>query len=98
MKLSFHRLVQPEANEAARWYEDQKEGLGDDFFLKLTQALNQISENPQRFGFWLESQSVRRAKLKRFPYAILYEIRPGKVRILCVRHNKRHPAFGRGRS
>ena len=97
MKLSFHRLVQREVNEAIRWYEDFSEGLGDDFFAKLTTTPDVILANPEGHGFWLGSKTVRRAKLKRFPYAVLYEIRPGKVRILCLRHDKRHPSFGKGR-
>lgn len=98
MKLSFHRLVQSEANDAVNWYEEQREGLGDDFFLKLNQALNLIAARPENFGFWLGSMTVRRAKLKRFPYAVLYEIRPGKVKILCLRHDKRHPRYGLDRA
>jgi len=80
--------------EAVRWYEDRNEGLGDDFFSKLTAVLNQILANPEGYGFWLGSKTVRRAKLKRFPYAVLYEIRPGKIRVLCVRHDKRRPSYG----
>lgn len=97
MKLGFHRLVQREVNEAVRWYEECSDGLGDDFFVKLTAVLDTILANPQNYGFWLESKTVRRAKLTRFPYAVLYEIRPGKVRILCMRHDKRHPNYGMGR-
>ena len=80
-----------------RWYEEQREGLGDDFFAKLIGVLDVIAERPEGHGLWLGSRTVRRAKLKRFPYPILYDIRPGKVRVLCVRHDKRHPAYGMGR-
>ena len=48
-------------------------------------------------GFWLGSTTVCRAKLVRFPYAVLYEIRPGNVRILCVRDHKCHRAYGSDR-
>jgi toxin ParE1/3/4 len=97
MKLTFHRLVQREVNEAVRWYEEAQAGLGDDFFAKLTAVLDVIAARPESHGFWLGSVTIRRAKLKRFPYAVLYEIRPDRVRILCVRHDKRHPAYGLGR-
>ena len=97
MKLHYHRLVQREVNEAVGWYEGCRDGLGDDFFLKLKAALDAILANPESHGFWLSSKTVRRAKLKRFPYAVLYEIRPGKIRILCVRHDKRHPGYGMSR-
>jgi plasmid stabilization system protein ParE len=79
------------------WYEEQSPGPGQQFVLEITQAFEQITEAPERFGPWLGSASVRRFPLKRFPYALLYEIRPDKVRILCARHHKRHPSYGSGR-
>ena len=98
MNLSYHRRVQAEVDEAVDWYEEQSAGLGEDFFAKLKDALAQIEAHPEGFGFWLASSSVRRVKLRRFPYDVLYEIRLGRVRILCVRHEKRHPRYGVGRS
>ena len=97
MMLSFHRLVQREVNEAVQWYQECSDGLGDDFFVKFTTTLNAIVANPEGHGFWLGSKTVRRAKLKRFPYAVLYELLPGKVRVLCVRHDKRRPSYGMSR-
>ena len=89
MKLSFHRLVQRAVNEVVPWYEEQREGLGDDFFDKLTTVLDEIAAQPESQGFWLGSKTVRRAKLERFPYAVLYEIRPAcAVRPLAGRNGK----------
>ncbi|WP_395732067.1 type II toxin-antitoxin system RelE/ParE family toxin [Prosthecobacter sp.] len=98
MRLTYHRQVQAEANEAVDWYEEQSPGLGEDFFAKLKMALGQIEAHPEGFSFWLSSSSVRRVKLQRFPYDVLYEIRPGQIRVLCLRHEKRHPRYGSGRS
>ena len=47
MKLSFHRLVQREVNEVVQWCEDQRKGLGDDFYDKLTAVLAQIAAQPE---------------------------------------------------
>ena len=97
MKASFHRRVQAEVNEAIAWYENQSHGLGDDFFAGFEEALALIKSHPSRHSFWLHSQTVRRVKLKRFPYDLLYEVRPSQIRVLCLRHRKRHPKFGQGR-
>ncbi len=94
MRLTFHRLVQREVNDAVRWYEERSLGLGDDFFAKFTAAFDLIIANPEGQALWLGSRTVRRAKLTRFPYAVLYEIHPGKVRILCLRHDKQRPSYG----
>ena len=97
MKLSFHHRVQGEVNEAIDWYEEQANQLGDDFFRKLMHTLERIRAHPEGYSFWLASNKVRRAKLQRFPYDVLYEIKSDRVRVLCVRHEKRHPSFGMGR-
>lgn len=94
MRLAFHHRVQIEVNEAVQWYEDQSGGLGDDFFARFTDALTSVSKHPQKHSFWLGSKTLRRVKWKRFPYAILDEIHPDRVRILCLRHDKRHPGYG----
>jgi plasmid stabilization system protein ParE len=42
-----------------------------------------------------EVNGIRRALLRRFPYSVLYRILDdGTVRILAIRHHKRHPDFG----
>ena len=41
--------------------------------------------------------SVRRRLLRRFPYALLYKIKPSGVRILAVMNLKRRPTYWVGR-
>lgn len=96
-RLRFHIRVQGEVDEAVRWYEEQSPGLGDDFYAKFSEAVAQVAGHSVGFAFWFRSQTIRRVKLKRFPYDLLFEIRPDAVRIVCLRHEKRHPSFGVGR-
>ncbi len=96
-KLSFNVRLQVEVNEAVRWYEQQQKGLGNDFFEKFSEALRLIATRPEGFSFWLAFSTVRRAKLKRFPYDVLFKIRPEAIRVTCLRHEKRHPSFGIGK-
>lgn len=53
MKLSYHRRVQAEVDEAVDWYEEQSTGLGDDFFAKLKEALAQIEARPEVTLWWI---------------------------------------------
>lgn len=97
-RLSFHLRVQREVNEAVRWYEDRQDGLGEAFFAQVQTSLIQLAEHAEGFSFWLGSNRIRRVKLKRFPYDVLFEVRSAEeVRVLCLRHEKRHPHFGLGR-
>jgi len=42
--------------------------------------------------------TVRRKLLRRFPYSLLYTLRPGEIRILAVMHQSRRPFYWWGRT
>lgn len=95
MKLSYHAAVQREVEDACCWYDERKEGLGNEFFQEFERVLEMIEENPQAFP--LAQLGRRKAPLKRFPYAVAYRVLPDRVRILAVYHEKRYPSYGKGR-
>lgn len=95
MKLTFHSAVQREVDDACAWYDERKDHLGDEFFQEVERVLDLVAANPQAFP--LASRGRRKAHLKRFPYTIFYRIHSDRVRILTIRHDKRHPDYGAGR-
>ena len=92
MNLSYHKAVQQEVEQACEWYDERKDRLGDEFFQEVERVLGLIATNPDAFP--LAPFGRRKARLKRFPYAICYRILADRVRILSVRHDKRHPLYG----
>jgi toxin ParE1/3/4 len=82
----FHRLADRELNEAAQYYDLENPGLG---------CLRSIEDHPEA-GMILQG-SVRRRLLRRFPYALLYKIKPNGIRILAVMNLKRRPTYWVGR-
>ena len=94
MKLEFHERVPVEADEAVEWYENQSPHLGARFLAAYRVSVETILKRPRTFGYWRNSRRVRRMKMHRFPSDILFRILPGRIRILCVRHHKRHPSYG----
>ena len=87
--LSFHPAVRDEVDEAYRWYEARRTGLGDDFLAAMDQVLADIVANPQRYG--LVSDDVREAPFTRFPFAVYYRVLPDRIRILAIYHTSRNP-------
>ncbi len=89
--MSFTVSLQPKALEqiedAYNWYEDQKIGLGDDFFKAIESAIKKIEQTP-RF-YYNESTVYRRAVIKRFSYKLIYEIENDKVFIVALKHFSR---------
>ena len=63
----------------------------------LQARIEEIAENPKRFTLLDPIRGLRRAKLRKFPYMILYYITAHGVKITCVKHEKRHPNAGMSR-
>lgn len=95
MKVVYHPAVQRDVSGILRHYDSIDIRLGDDFWDELNSFIQQAAAHPQRFHF--ESAERRRVNLERFPYHFLFRQVPGGIRILVVRHHKRHPKRGLGR-
>jgi plasmid stabilization system protein ParE len=91
----MHRLIiEPEAEadigEARDWYEQQREGLSDDFDLCLDAGMQTIQRHPK--AFQIVYKKVRRFMISRFPYLILFTVRGDAVIVIAVFHVRRDPA------
>ena len=79
-----------ELRQAAVWYEDQRSGLGGEFLDDFLATIDSIEGNPE---LYLEVDShIRRALLRRFPYAIFYSIEPTHIQVLAIKHCHGDPA------
>ena len=93
MTVIFHRLFQKDLTAALRYYDEEGGSkLGDRFVEEVDAVVDRITGNPKRFHFVAEG--IRRAPLRSFPYHILFEESGDRVKILILRHDKRHPRFG----
>ena len=87
----FHRLADRELNEAAQYFDLENPGLGSSFLKEVDRCLRSIEDHPEAGVIF--RGSVRRRLLRRFPYALLYKIRPSSIRILAVMNLKRRPTY-----
>jgi plasmid stabilization system protein ParE len=92
--LSHELRFRPEALEDLRgaylWYESKRPGLGEDFGLCVEAALALVRENP--FLGRPQHGNARRVLVRRFPYAIFYEVEHRRVVVFAVFHGHRDPA------
>ena len=96
MALIFHRLVQKDLRAVLRYYEEESGvALADRFFAELDGLVAEMGLHPKKFH--LVSQELRRANMARFPYHFLFRESPGGIRVLVLRHHRRHPSFGANR-
>ena len=89
--VRFLRPAELEMLDAAKYYELQATGLGADFLDKIDAAIQDISENPERWP--IIKDSVRRRLVYRFPYALLYRVDPDEVLVQATMHLRRRPDY-----
>ncbi len=75
--------------DAARWYQNQRRGLGTDFLDAVARCEQFIVSNPT--GYQIIVKDIRRAMLKRFPYGLFYVVREHRVIVIACFHAKRDP-------
>jgi toxin ParE1/3/4 len=73
--------------ETRDWYDRQRFGLGDDFMFAVDACFAQIECAPEAFVF--SHERVRRALLKKFPYAVLFRVSEDEILIVGCLHTSR---------
>lgn len=90
---AYRLVIWPEAEaevaDAAKWYEKQERGLGRDFLRAFRAATTVLRRNP--FQYQIVFVEARRVLLRRFPYAVFFEIHGPDVVILGCLHTARDP-------
>lgn len=95
-RLLVRRVAESDVEIAARWYEGERPGLSQRFLKELGHNLARIQEAPAQFT--LVSQVVRRALLRRFPYAVYFVVEEEALVVLAILHLRRHPNTWKERS
>ena len=94
MALIFHRLVQKDLRTVLGYYEEEGGALlADRFFEELDALVTAVAREPRRFHP-ASIDGLRRANMANFPYHLLFRESPAGVRVLVLRHHRRHPNYG----
>jgi plasmid stabilization system protein ParE len=97
MRLTFHRLIQKDLRSALSYYQDAAgPQLANRFHDEFEGPVAAIEKNPKRFHV-LVGVPFRRANFRSFPYHLLFRETAEGVRVLVLRHHRRHPDYGLGR-
>jgi toxin ParE1/3/4 len=95
MRLIYHPDAEVELIEAAKFYAQRVSTLGAEFLDAVDQAVRAIVDAPERWR--IIGGDVRRYLMPRFPYAIYYRITADHIRVLALKHHRRHPDYWRYR-
>lgn len=93
MRLVLNEQVHGDVEAIMDYYEGVAgPELANDFYAELRHFMLGALERPESFS--IRASDLRRVNLHRFPYHFLFRIVGDEVRILVVRHHRRHPSLG----
>ncbi len=88
------------SEEAAGWYEVQREGLGREFREAFSRSLDVLREGLLTSSPWpglLGERGVRRIQMGCFPYHVVFVVGHPGVTVHAVSHQRRRPGYWRNR-
>ncbi len=95
MKFIFHPEASHELNHAIDFYEERQEKLGTEFMEEVYATIQRIIEFPNNFP--RHSKNTRKCFTNRFPFTIIYQIKPEEILIIAVAHQSRKPGYWKER-
>ena len=95
MIVGFLEVARQELDEAVSHYNGESPGLGDAFLLEALAAIDRIRRFPE--AWHPLGDRIRRCRLRRFPYGLIYALDQGDILILAVAHARREPGYWRDR-
>ncbi len=96
MNVVYHPAIEHELRQVIDFYEACSKGLGIQFLDEFEKQILSIASMPTR---WLIVEAdIRRSLMKRFPYVIYFRVlNEDLLRVTVVKHQRRHPEYGRKR-
>jgi plasmid stabilization system protein ParE len=92
----FSPAARAELIEAHDWYVARNGELAARFIAEVENIIARIAAAPHQFP--VVHRDVRRARCRRFPYALLFRVVGGTVHVIACFHAKRDPRQWQRRS
>ena len=92
--MTGYRFLPPaeeEMTEAAQFYEDAANGLGNEFLDDVQRVIDRLCDHPELGK--IVSGNLRHSLLSRFPFILIYSIEPEGILIVAVAHQRRKPGY-----
>jgi plasmid stabilization system protein ParE len=91
MNYEFLAEARAEFEQAVAHYDQWGLGLGDEFTDEMEAAIRRIVNQPEAWSNY--HHGTRRCLTRRFPYGIVYQVRPDLILIVAVAHLRREPNY-----
>ena len=95
VELTLAPEVEQDLKEAYDWYQERRDGLGEEFLTCVDACIQAACRSPEMNA--IIRKDYRRALVRRFPYSIFYGYVGNSVTVYSVFHNSQNPAKWRRR-
>lgn len=95
MLIRFTPDADVELTEAREWYSHQRQDLDLEFMQCIDDALSRIANYPNAFP--IVYRNLRRVVVRRFPFAVFYEVTADEIEVFAVFHSRRNPEMWKTR-
>ena len=95
-KYVIRHVMAKEIVQVRGWYEDRREGLGEDFLKEVGAAIELAVESPLVYP--IIHRQTRRILVRRFPYGLLYRVVKSVVVFVACFHTSRSPNVWKSRT
>ena len=95
MLIRFTPEADAELTEARRWYSHKRQDLDLEFMQCIDDVLAQVVRSPNFFP--VVYRNLRRAIVRRFPFAVLYEITANEIHVIAVFNSRRNTEVWKSR-
>ena len=85
----FTPAARAELIDAQDWYEAEAPGLGRRFRAEVDRAVQRMASSPRQFPVLFKY--LRRARVKKFPYALFFSIEDDALFVVACFHSSRDP-------
>lgn len=96
MMLRILKEAQQDLENSVDYYNGESPSLGYEFADEFYHTIDRIFDNPDAWP--AISKRTRRCLTRRFPFAVIYQIRDTTILVIAVMHLNRHPDYWKERS
>lgn len=92
----FRPAAAADVEDAYRWYEQQREGLGGEFLAELRRSVAALQRRPELAPVLF--RDTRRLLMARFPYGLYYRLYDDQILVVACLHGRRAPRVWKTRT
>lgn len=90
LPVTFAAAASGHIADAARWYEQKRQGLGSEFLAAVKDRTSLAAAHP--FQYPCFHKDLRRISLRRFPYFVYFRPEAARLLVVSVLHVRRNQA------